>query len=324
MNGLFENQNIFIALTYSCNAFCEKCMTRYHVNRNVEMPLNLLDEVVGKLYAHQYEGLISVGSGEPLLYPNISYFIDSILSINSKISLRILSNGKLFNNTLPSNYFSPRCKWGITMDGFSQEGLSGLQYGIDIETVKSNVAGIVDKYGPDHLYLNYTLHSHNYQELPEFCEFAVGLGIKDVYITELKVYNGYEDRLSAYQLKRTVEVNNVLNRAIQMMTESGISYNNILTENPQWNPYCFRRRKASPIIDVNGDVSFCSGREDVIIGNITDVNIEEKWNKMFGGLSIHPEKWCEFCHSNPLKNGYYSLPKIIDHQLVNEAKRNLQ
>ena len=322
MNSLFNNRNIFIALTYSCNAFCEKCMTRYHINRHTEMSRNLLDQVVGKLNSHQYKGLVSVGSGEPLLYPNLSYFIDSILSINNDIALRILSNGKLFNDKLPSNYFTSRCKWGITMDAFTQEGLSGFQHGIDIESVKSNITGIVDKYGPSHLYLNYTLHSQNYRELLDFCKFAVDLGITDIYILELKIYEGYEERLSGFQLKRTAEVNDVLNEAIQFIRENGISCDGMLIDKSHWHPLCFKRSKASPIIDVNGDVSFCSGREDIIIGNITDVDIEEKWCKKYEMLSLQPDGWCDFCHSKPLKSGYYSLPKIINNQLVDKDRRS--
>ena len=34
---MFNNKNLFIALTYRCNAFCKKCMTRYHINKDIEM-----------------------------------------------------------------------------------------------------------------------------------------------------------------------------------------------------------------------------------------------------------------------------------------------
>ena len=319
---MFHNKNIFLALTYRCNAFCKKCMTRYHTNRNMELSPQLLDRIVDKLRAHQYEGLISVGSGEPLLYPHFSAFFSSVLSVNDAISLRILSNGKGFHAGLPAEYFTPRCKWGITMDAFTQEGLSGFQSGIEISQVKDNLAQVVQRYGPDGLYLNYTLHSRNYRELADFCRFAAELGIKEVYVTELKVYEGYEDRLRAYRLERTPEVQKALSHAAELLERSGISSSGIPVEEPAWRPACFLRGKASPIIDVDGSVSFCAGREEVLIGNILDPDIETVWADLCQTLTAQPEAWCRFCHAKPLENGCYTLPGIIDRgQLLDQLAR---
>ena len=63
MSALFDNKNLFVALTYRCNAFCKKCMTRYHVNRDIEMPPEIIDKIADLLRLRRYEGVISVGSG---------------------------------------------------------------------------------------------------------------------------------------------------------------------------------------------------------------------------------------------------------------------
>lgn len=312
MDALFDNKNLFVALTYRCNVFCKKCMTRYHVNHGIEMPPEMIDKIVDLLRLHQYEGVISVGSGEPLLYPHFSYFLQSVLAVNDRISLRILSNGKLLDSGLPAQYFDPRCKWGVTMDAFTQEGLLEFQSGLEIERVKRNIAQIVRRHGKDCLYLNYTLHNKNHRELIDFCKFAVDLGVAEVYATELKIYEGYEDRLRTYQLKDTPELRDSLTCSANILEAGGISGDGIQIDRNCWELGCFLRRKASPIIDVDGAVTFCSGREDAVIGNICDLNIEAVWADMFGRLARHPEHWCRFCHGKPLNNGSYTLPKTID------------
>ena len=316
MSLLFGNKAILVALTYKCNAYCKKCMTRYHRNRDTEMSEFLLHVLLKKLKLTDFPGIISVGSGEPLLYGNLEFFISSILSINSKISLRILSNGLIFDETLPDIFFDKRVKWGITLDAFTQRNLLGFQYGIDIEKVKDNIRRVTRKYGSDSIYLNYTLTRANYYEFLNFCDFAVNLGIREIYATELKVYEHYEKRLEAFVLPHDDDVYATMNRASEFLRSVGIRDNGVKIFMPYNKVSCFTSNRASPIIDVDGSVSFCSGREDVLVGNITDYDIAEKWENM--SKKIKPVEFCCLCHSHQLKNGTYNLPGVID---VDKLKR---
>jgi len=84
--GLFKNKNIYIALTYKCNAECQKCLTRHHINRESEMSPRMIDVICAKLSDANYQGMVSVGSGEPILYPYLEHFIEEILSMNDNRS----------------------------------------------------------------------------------------------------------------------------------------------------------------------------------------------------------------------------------------------
>ena len=318
MSGLFVGKGIFVALTYKCNAVCKKCMTRCHKNRNAEMPESLLKVLFTRLRDSGFQGVVSVGSGEPLLYGRLGYFISSILSINSNISLRILSNGANFHKDLPQNFFDNRIKWGITLDAFTQENLSGFQYGIDIERVKDNVRGVVAGHGPECMYLNYTLNSKNYHELPEFCRFAAELGVREVYATELKVYEGFEERLESFRLPRNDEVLAVLRESEGVLRSAEISDRGIQIYSPPVKFACFMRGRAYPVIDVDGSVSLCSGREDIYAGNIADDNIAVAWEEMC--RAVNPSEFCRMCHSSRLKNGSYTLPGVID---ASEVRRQI-
>ena len=128
---MFNNKNIFIALTYKCNAFCQKCMTRYHINKNHEIDREKLDRFFFLLNKNNYDGIVSVGTGEPLLYEDIDFFIDNVLNVNEKIRLRMLTNGMLLSSdNHSSSIFNKRCKWGVTMDAFYQNSLQNLQKGV--------------------------------------------------------------------------------------------------------------------------------------------------------------------------------------------------
>lgn len=316
MSKLFENNNIFLVLTYRCNAFCKKCMTRYYFKRNQEMPLDLMNFILDMMKSADYEGCVSVGSGEPLLYSNLDKLICGVLDINQDSTMRILSNGMLFRDDLPIAFFNRRCKWGITFDGFSKGTLTDMQYGVDTEVVKNNVTAVVKKYGPDCLYLNYTLHQKNYQELPDFCAFAANLGVKEVYSTELLVFEGYEKRLSSYAIQKTPEVHEAYQRAWEVLSAKGISTKGVIECDGSNKFACFKKNMASPIIDVDGAVTFCNGHEDVELGNIRDADIVERWEAFYDGLCNNPLGWCSKCHSKKLSNGLYGLPKTVDSSLI--------
>lgn len=313
--GLFKNKNIYIALTYNCNAKCQKCLTRRHINLGFELSQQLIDVICSKLSAANYQGMISVGSGEPILYPYLEYFIEKMLSINDKVHLRLLTNGQAFTTALPTNCFNKRCKWGVTMDGFVQTDLIGLQEGISIETVKQNITSVVKKYGSNCVYLNFTLNNQNYISLIDYCRFASSLNISEIYVTELKIYEGYDAVLNKYRLCRNKSVYKTLREAISVLSDKGISASSFdIDALPQKNQ-CYLSNRASPIIDVDGSVTFCSGHEDVYIGNIQDPNIEDKWHAFAEQLISKNAAWCEYCHDRMLSNGLYNLPKTVKQTL---------
>ena len=74
----FSCKNLFITLTYSCNAFCEKCLTRYHKFKNQSMGLETLNKIIDLIIKNNYKGVINIGSGEALTYEYIDYFIKKL------------------------------------------------------------------------------------------------------------------------------------------------------------------------------------------------------------------------------------------------------
>lgn len=311
MCDMFENKNIFIVLTYKCNAFCKKCMTRYHEKRHSEMKRDTLDYIINFLKVNNYDGTISIGTGEPLLYSDLGYFIKSVLAINDTVNFRILTNGMMLSGDLPSILFGGRCKIGITLDAFYQKSIADLQIGIDLETVKKNITYLCSKYDRDIFYLNYTLSKYNINELIPFCEFALENGIKKIYVTELKIFEGFEEELEKHRLAYDEHLKEVVNDTETLLKNNNVSFAGMDVFRKRKRKECYKRYTASPIIDVDGSVSFCSGHEDLYIGNIKDSDIDKKWNKFAKRLSEGQHAWCQSCHDNILPNNLYRLPKTI-------------
>lgn len=308
---MFHNKNIFIALTYRCNAFCKKCMTRYHVNRNIEMSKENLNRFFELLKKNDFKGMISVGTGEPLLYSDIDYFVYNVLNVNDQVKLRLLTNGMLLSENNVSKLFSKRCKWGVTMDAFYQNTLDGLQVGVDIEKVKYNVTSVAKRYGGSQMYLNFTVYNDNIDEMLPFCKFAIKNGVRDVYFTELKIFSGYERELEAHRVVHDEHFKETVLLIKKFLIQNGISTSGINFDNKVQRLKCYESNKASPIIDVDGRVTFCSGREDVFVGNILDDDIEEKWLDYCNRISCLNGKWCDLCFDHMLDNGSYRLPRTI-------------
>ena len=308
---MFSNKNIFIALTYKCNAFCKKCMTRYHINKSTEMDSEMLNRVLTLLKTRDYSGYVSVGTGEPLLYDKLDVFINSVLSINDVVRLRLLTNGMLLNESNAPLIFSERCKWGVTMDAFEQDTLTELQKGVDIEQVKRNVSNVAKKYGPEKLYLNFTVYQNNIEQILQFCKFAVENGINEVYLTELKLFTGYEKDLSAYKVIHDEHFEAVICEAKEYLAAHDIDIRGINFKNKQYRERCYNKCTASPVIDVDGSVSFCSGREDMYVGNIMESNIEDKWRNFAARLNATNSTWCTLCYDRMLTDETYRLPRTI-------------
>ena len=79
-SSFFEQKNIFIALTYKCNAFCRKCITRYNRFRNQSMQRSDCRRLAELLIANHFSGIINLGSGESLLYDELPTFVERVLS----------------------------------------------------------------------------------------------------------------------------------------------------------------------------------------------------------------------------------------------------
>lgn len=313
-SSFFCQKNIFVVLTYRCNAFCQKCITRYNRFRDQSMSKEDCERLAKLFVENNYSGTINMGSGESLLHAELPSFVERVLIGVPDTRFRILSNGKLFSAQLPSVLFSPCVNWGITLDGFCNEDLVNLQQGVDVEHVKSNIRGVCNAGFAGNLYLNYTLNKQNIKSLKSYIDFANEMKIPDLYVTEMKVFKGFSD-LDQYRLSAQ-DRDSV--RKLREYAES-LSFRTVgfdVDRDSTLPRGCFRRKiNVSPIIDLDCRITFCSGQEDVFIGNVFDPDTLTKWAALFQKFASDAsatEKWCSRCFAKLDKDGYFSVPPALN------------
>ena len=307
----FSNSVVFFSYSYECNASCEKCLNRYHLLRNVKISQEVCCRFLDLLKRFNYDGTIEFGSGESLIVPGFVEFVQKVLQVAPRSNVKILSNGKCFNKYLSRALLDdPRVSWGITFDGFFNEDLIGLQKGIDIEKVKQSFRDF--EVLPKNIYINYTLTSKSVRSLCDFLTFCKEIKIPKFYITPVKIFTETQKISWARVDFDSSGVRKELLRAKDLVRALGLNGDIPIFKAKKRRSMCWCQGRANPVIDLDGTVSFCLGREDVVIGNILDADIVEKWKRKKESLSENLSDgvvWCECCSSRPNEDGIYPTPR---------------
>lgn len=304
---LFDNKVIFVNTTYRCNVVCAKCMTRRSSKCGTSMSAGTRRILTEQLRTHDFKGCISMGTAEPLLDEGLPGFAEEVLNINKKVRFRILTNGLALDN-LQKMPRDDRISYGITLDSMEQQPyLDYLQKGMDIERVKSLIRKWSERLAGS--YLNFTVYKDNYLQIPDFCRFAVETGIKEVYLTEVRVFEGFEKALDGHIIEPSPELDDVIERAERYLSMNGIETSGIRLFQEHKHFACYLSEKAGPIIDTDGTVSLCRGREDVYVGNIHEADINERWLRF--AEELDPAEWCSNCQYRTNSDGIHPLPSTI-------------
>ncbi len=310
----FSSRNLFIVLTYKCNAFCQKCITRYNRFRNQSMTEENCRKLANLLVSHNFSGTINLGSGESFTYPALPEFVGFLLEHLPAIKFRILSNGMLVSSNLPEIFFSPSITLGLTLDGFYNKNLVDLQKGVDLDIVKKNIVSACSAGHAQRFYLNYTLNNQNVNSLKDFIDFAAENNIPEIYTTEMKIYEKFK-HLDKFRL---TEENKMLVANLEQYAKS-LNFKNVSFDTVKpahFRDKCFKNKGGvSPIIDLDGSVAFCYGQEDKFVGNIFDEKTIVKWALLKESLinnSTQAETWCGRCYSKKNRDEYISVPLALN------------
>lgn len=307
---MINAKTIFLNLTTRCNLKCAKCWRSSSWGKGDDIDSVTLQKFKELFY--NFQGTVIIGSGENLIAKHLDEYIR--WAVENKIKTTILTTGLKFDKFIENNlYFNPVIKWGVTLDGFTQDQVKDIQKGMVISRVKKNLFLIKDRYPNSNFYINVTHTKSNLIDTISFIELAKKLKINEVYFTQLKLFKDLDD-------SKTKNLRNDINDVFFIeqieKAKAFAKKNNIKIQAPlqQKERKCFENRTKisfTPIIDINGDVSFCYGRNDYIVGNI--ISNPEGWkihlNTLLTNNSFQKE-WCSQCHAhNKTEDGYFHIPK---------------
>lgn len=137
------------------------------------------------------------------------------------------------------------------------------------------------------------------------------MNIRDLYITPLKVYKDFNTvKMLPYYIDINQEnIKTYLLELCEYARVQGIRM--VLPKSKEVFNHCFMINKTSPVIDIDGSVSFCSGKEHIKIGYIDEGNIIEKWQTINQKIRANDQEpsWCKDCSNRDIvENGLYSIP----------------
>jgi hypothetical protein len=125
---------------------------------------------------------------------------------------------------------------------------------------------------------------------------GIDLGVKQLFVTPLKVFKNHNTEflvkyIPDLSLPATISI---FSKIRHLAKQNGVRLK--LPEYSSPTLPCAVLGNYSPVIDIDGKVSFCSGRENAKIGKITNPDIASIWGKL-RKKTESKNKLSKFCSS---------------------------
>lgn len=214
-------RRLVFELTNACNLNCVMCgrnaadfkLTSFDMDlfRSFEPLMDVVEEVT------------LMGWGEPTIHPHFN----EMLEIIDRHSARkyFCTNGMNLKKIKESIFKYNVDVFAVSVDGATQETNSKIRRGSDLNTIKSDLKDIVNekkRRGLKYPWINFVFCAmkSNIHELPELVRLAAEIGIEEVKVVYLTVFN--EDLIGESLWGMENEVRRLFDEAIRVGDELGI------------------------------------------------------------------------------------------------------
>lgn len=261
---------IAIEVTSACASSCVKCYRREIWGRGGPMADTIFNRVMDGLSKYHENCSILLGTGEAILETEkIARLIE--WSNSTRNPIRLLTTGvPLVGKNIDVLAQATNLSTQITLDGFSERDLEGVQR-IVFSKVKEKISLAAKRLK---LILNYTLTNKNHQSLCDVIVFANQNGIDQVYVTPMMSYElcdaaqnfipRMDDPATIISLSKAKDL--AENLGVKLYIGTGKA--NPLKSASELQRHCEKVGLLRPIVRVDGKVSICWGREDVVLGDL--------------------------------------------------------
>jgi MoaA/NifB/PqqE/SkfB family radical SAM enzyme len=270
-------------ITRRCNLKCDLCWREFFQTRDyVDTPSSVIDSVLE--VSPQLTSVLLHGDGEPLLNPDLPHILTAFrrtISSTGKIGLH--TNGMLLDQKLAPDLIDRGVDWlSISMDGATKSTFESIRRGSHFETIVENVRDTVNygkknRPGEVQFTILFTARESNIRELPGLVRLAGDLGIDNVVVGGLILYDTGEFRVVPLEVLEPV-----YREARRVGSELGVNLT-LQSPRPFGQPRCHFLQEM--FVHVSGDVTICSFRKPGkpeepmhILGNVTQTPLLEIWN----------------------------------------------
>ena len=287
---------VHIETTYACNQECIFC---YNPNRSMHIDLNIIDEIVQRVYESWIPHVYLIG-GEPSLL-GTDKLNEYIELLSTRSSVTIVTNGQVYLDGLSTKL---ACI-GVPIHGVGElHDLHANKPG-SFKKAKDSIAKYVAR-GFDVRCIP-VLTKINYMHMSEIIKFAKDMGMESVFVDRYE--DGGVGSVRSDELKLSLEQFDI---ALDQMIEARDKYNIPVG----WGtaiPFCLNEKMVThnmkadcgagvtfAAINPFGDVRICNQSEQ-IYGNILSEPFHEIWHKKeldnFRNLKWAKKTICAGCNS---------------------------
>lgn len=183
-------RRLVFELTNACNLNCIMC------GRNAaDFKLTSFDMDVFRSFEpimDYVEEVTLMGWGEPTIHPHFKEMLDIIHKHGTRAYF--CTNGMSLAKIKDSLFDNEVEVFGVSLDGASQETNSRIRRGSDLESIASNLKEIVEekkRRGLKYPWINFVFCAmqSNIEELPDLVRLAAEIGIEEVKVVYLTVFD---------------------------------------------------------------------------------------------------------------------------------------
>lgn len=191
---------LLVAIDKSCNLNCITCREHIYLAKGKEKERSLqLAEIIIQSILPEVQFLILAGNGEVFLseaYRQI-YLSEACAKVGH---IRLLTNGLLLTeknwNEFYENNHNNEIILTASIDAASKETYERIRRNGKFEVIRDNMelASRLKKEGKiSYIRMNFVVQKENYQEMPDFVEWAVDLGADEAFFTKILNWGTYTD-----------------------------------------------------------------------------------------------------------------------------------
>lgn len=274
---MITQNTIAIELTSECASNCVKCYRRKIWGRGAPMTDALFSRIMEGLSNYKEPCSILLGTGESILeMGKVIKLIDWSNATGNHI--RILTTGvPLIDKNINLLKEAKHLSIQITLDGFNSEEVECIQR-INISKVKNKVSAAAKNLD---ILLNYTLTNKNHASLLDLLNFSHANKINKVYVTPMMEYelcneaNKFIPKMSSPDIVKSISLAKDRALALGIKLIIGVGKSPFLKDLSMLQKRCQKIGMLRPIVRVDGKVSICWGREDVLLGNLQDNHLDD-------------------------------------------------
>ena len=191
---------------------------------------------------------------EAVLNKQLFRMMDHVLEINPRMQFPFLSNTmELTAEKIARLEKYPVPEVNISLDGYTKKTVEDFKTEVVFEKIIETIGLLRQSALKDKLAVTFVAHQHNITELPDYVDFVHGLGVRQIYVSNILSFTRNLEPLALYTKEGNPFAQELFDEAVRRAKKNGISISM-----PQLQPVVSGCQATETFfVDSNGNVAPC-------------------------------------------------------------------